>query len=95
MKDIYENPLALGEHIRMIRRGKNISSKNLAKSMKVTVKQIYDYERGKNITMENLLILAEKLNINIIQLFNYSREKIEDSTGLNKEGVLQKFCVSS
>ena len=83
MKDI---ALIVGKNIRAFREAKGISVEVLARVMNISPRQVYNYERGKNITFKNLEVLAEILHISPMlfledvdeESINYQRRYLKD-----------------
>ncbi len=63
---------ALGKHLRKIRKDKGLSMEQLAYKAEMEYRQIGRIERGEvNATVVTLFRIAEGLDVDIKELFNY------------------------
>jgi transcriptional regulator with XRE-family HTH domain len=61
-----------GAHLRAIRVAKDMTLESLAFEAEIEVSQVYRIERGKvNPTLSTLNILANALNISLMELMNF------------------------
>lgn len=70
-----ETKKLIGLRVRELRRAKNMSQETLAEKVGISSKYISSIERGKeNPTLDTLIGLSKSLNVDILELFNFSHE---------------------
>jgi len=83
-----ETKKLIGLHIRELRRARDLSQEALAEKVGISSKYVSSIERGKeNPTLDTVIGLAKALNVDILELFNFSHE------GKSKKD-LKEFIVS-
>lgn len=66
----------IGARIKRLRQVKKLTQEQLSEKMGITSKYLSSIERGKeNPTLDTLIKLALALDIEILEIFNYSKEK--------------------
>jgi transcriptional regulator with XRE-family HTH domain len=66
----------IGMRIQSLRRSHKMSQEGLAEKMGISPKYLSSIERGKeNPTLDTFIKLAESLDVEISELFNYTGEK--------------------
>lgn len=66
----------IGLRIKELRKHKGLSQEKLAEIMSISPKYLSNIERGKeNPTLDTFIKLANALNIEISEVFNYSHER--------------------
>lgn len=65
---------ALGKHIRSLRREREMSQLDLATSCDLEKTSISRIENGRaNITFKTAILLAKSLDVNLMEIFNFSK----------------------
>jgi transcriptional regulator with XRE-family HTH domain len=65
----------IGVRIKSLRRSKGMSQEELAEKMRISSKYLSSIERGKeNPTLDTFIKLAEVLEIELSEIFNFSHE---------------------
>lgn len=66
----------IGQRIKKLRRSKGFSQERLAEIMGISPKYLSNIERGKeNPTLDMFIKLANALNVEVAEVFNYSYEQ--------------------
>lgn len=70
-----ETKKLIGLRVRELRRAKDMSQEAMAEKVGISSKYVSSIERGKeNPTLDTFIGLAKALNVDILELFNFSHE---------------------
>lgn len=71
-----ETKQLIGKRIQDLRKSKKMSQEQVAEKMGISPKYLSSIERGKeNPTLDTFIKLAESLNVELSEIFNYTGEK--------------------